>query len=130
MELLLKREKSSVQSAQGSLSVDGTFECFSLEDPVRDKKIFGQTAIPAGRYHVDLTWSNHFGKILPLIEHVPNFDGVRIHSGNTAANTEGCILVGRIRGKDCVSESRLAMKSLYDKLDKADDIWLTIEDAK
>jgi hypothetical protein len=76
MELLLQREKSSVQSTQGKLYVDGEFECHTLEDPVRDKKIFGQTAIPAGRYHVEITWSDHFGKLLPLIEHVPNFDGV------------------------------------------------------
>lgn len=130
MELLLQREKSSAQSTQGKLFVDGAFECHTLEDPVRDKKIFGQTAIPAGRYHVEITWSDHFGKLLPLIEHVANFDGVRIHSGNTASDTEGCILVGRVRGKDCVSESRLAMKALFDKLDKADDIWLTIEAAK
>jgi hypothetical protein len=106
--------------------VDDKFDCFVLERPVRDHKIYGETAIPAGRYHIALTFSPHFGHILPLIEHVPNFDGVRIHAGNRAPDSKGCLLVGRTRGQDCVGESQLALRALMEKMRLDADIWLTI----
>ena len=130
MELRLTRGKSTLQSTPGELYVDDKFQCFTLEPPVRDHKIPGVTAIPAGRYHIDLTFSPHFGHILPLIEHVPDFDGVRIHPGNRAPDTHGCILVGTTRGQDCVSHSRIAFGKLMELLRLDDDIWLTIEAAK
>lgn len=83
----------------GELTIDGVHQCFTLEDKVREKKIFGKTAIPPGRYEVTVSFSNHFQKKLPLLMNVPNFEGVRIHSGNTAKDTEGCILVGMTKGR-------------------------------
>ncbi len=126
MELKLVRDPSTERCTLGSLYVDDVWECFSLEDVVRDTKIFGETAIPAGTYTVDITHSNHFGKDLPLLENVPNYEGVRIHSGNTAADTEGCILVGVGKGVDSVTQSRVAFDKLFAKMRAADDITITI----
>ena len=74
----------------------------TLEDTVRDLdhdgvdevKIFGETSIPYGTYKVTITYSPKFQRDLPLVNNVPGFDGIRIHPGNTAVDTEGCILVG------------------------------------
>ena len=73
------------------------YKCHSLEDPVRESgtaKVWGDTAIPAGVYHVALRFSNRFQKELPGIQDVPGFDGILCHGGNTAADTHGCILLG------------------------------------
>lgn len=126
MILKLVRDPSNAKCTLGSLYVDGDFECYTLEDVVRDIKVFGETAIPAGTYTIDITYSNHFGKDLPLLENVPNYEGVRIHSGNTAADTEGCILVGVGNGVDSVTQSRVAFDKLFAKMRTADDITITI----
>lgn len=127
MELLLRREPSTLHSTSGSLYVDGIFECYTLEDIVRDVKVMGKTAIPVGTYKVIINHSNHFNKDLPLLLNVPNYEGVRIHSGNTAEDTEGCILVGIGKDKDCVTHSREAFDKLFSKLQTALDITLTIK---
>ena len=75
--------------------LDGRFGVLHLEDVVRQgEKVPGQTAIPEGIYTVQITFSNRFKRDLPLLLNVPNFEGIRIHPGNTDADTEGCILVG------------------------------------
>jgi hypothetical protein len=121
MELLLIRDQCGEQCTEGQLSVDGAFECFVLEDVVRGagEKIPGDTAIPAGRYQVIINHSNRFKRDLPLLLNVPNFEGVRIHPGNTAADTEGCILVGRKRVPGAIQESRLAFEPLFAKIEGA-----------
>lgn len=117
MKLVLTRTDFSPESTIGTLSTDGKFECFTLEDTVRDgPKVFGKTAIPKGNYEVRITFSNHFKRDLPLLMNVPNFEGVRIHSGNVAADTEGCVLVGRTKDIDRINNSRDAFDSLYAKL--------------
>lgn len=117
MELRLQRDPSDAVATVGRLFVDGAFECFTLEDVVRlGPKVPGRTAIPAGRYRVDLTFSPHFQRILPLVVDVPGFDGIRIHAGNTAADTEGCILVGQGRAMDSITSSRLALAALQPKI--------------
>lgn len=126
MNLLLLREPSTEKSTSGTLHVDGVHECFALEDIVRDEKIAGQTAIPAGTYNVVLSMSNRFHRIMPEVLHVPGFTGIRIHSGNTETETEGCILVGKNRGPDHVLESRLAFAALFEKLAAAKEP-ITIE---
>ena len=116
MELKLVRKIFTDKSTIGDLSVNGTFECFTLEDPPRPVKIKGETAIPAGKYEIAVTFSNKFGKFLPLLLNVPGFDGIRIHPGNTAKDTLGCILVGQGKGVDSISSSRLAFLPLFEKI--------------
>lgn len=119
MNLKLVRKTFTEESTIGELSVNGKFECFTLEDKVRAVKIHGRTAIPEGIYEVVITFSDRFKKPLPLLLKVPNFEGVRIHSGNTAADTEGCILVGKTKSKDFVGGSRDAFKALFPKIEAA-----------
>ncbi|BCT68479.1 MULTISPECIES: DUF5675 family protein [unclassified Nitrosospira] len=116
MELQIKRTDFSEESTIGELSVNGVFECYTLEDKVRPVKIAGKTAIPSGRYEVIINFSQRFQKQLPLLLNVPNYEGVRIHSGNTAANTEGCILVGETKTENFIGESRWAFNRLFEKL--------------
>lgn len=115
----------------GSLSVDGEWECWVLEDPVREgPKIPGMTAIPYGRYAMDITFSNRFHQMLPIILNVPNFTGVRIHWGNYAKDTEGCPLVGQDRFRTSVGRSRAAFDRLFPKLkaakSKGEQMWIEI----
>jgi hypothetical protein len=132
MELRLARTNLTGRSTTGELSIDGVFECYTLEDCIRPVKVKGMTAIPAGRYRVIITQSRRFKRLLPLLLNVPQFEGVRIHSGNVAADTEGCILVGRTKGKDFVGESRAAFDKLFARLLAAvatEEIYLNIKDA-
>lgn len=100
--------------------VDGAYECFTLEDVVREgPKVPGATAIPYGTYAVTITHSERFERDLPLVLDVPGFGGIRIHPGNTAADTEGCILVGRTKGPTFVGESRAAFNALFPKIKEA-----------
>jgi len=119
MNLKLVRKTFTDETTIGVLSVDGKTECFTLEDKVRAVKIHGKTAIPGGIYEVTITFSDRFKKPLPLLLNVPNFAGIRIHSGNTAADTEGCILVGETRGANIVGNSRKAFAALFAKLEAA-----------
>ena len=121
MELKLKRTDFTDASTIGELSVNESFECYTLEDVVREVgvKIPGKTAIPKGRYEVVVTFSNRFQKPLPLILSVPMFEGVRIHPGNTAENTEGCILVGKQKIVDAILQSRPAFEALFQKIQMA-----------
>ena len=129
MQLRVIREPSVDGATLGSMYVDGHWQSFVLEDAIRDEKIAGQTAIPAGRYRVDITPSQRFQRLMPILLDVPGFSGIRIHSGNVIADTEGCLLVGRTRGVARVGESRLAFEALFALLKAAlaDGIWITIE---
>jgi Family of unknown function (DUF5675) len=119
MKLVLIREIFTHESTIGVLSVDGKFECYTLEDRVRPVKVAKKTAIPMGTYKVIVDYSNRFRRDMPHVLDVPNFKGIRIHSGNTAADTEGCILVGQIKGKNYIGGSRLAYKPLFKKINDA-----------
>ncbi|GJL76412.1 MAG TPA: DUF5675 family protein [Nitrosomonas sp.] len=119
MELRLERTERSGNSTIGELSVDGQFECYTLEDLERPKKIKGETAISVGRYEVIINHSQRFGRLLPLLLNVPEFEGVRIHPGNTAADTEGCILVGVTKSEGFIGQSRVAFEQLFNKLKAA-----------
>ena len=121
MELRVERTDFSEISTIGTLYVDDQFECYTLEDKVRPVKIKGKTAIPAGRYEVIINFSQRFGRMLPLFLNVPNFEGVRIHPGNTAADTEGCILVGETKDAEFIGQSRLAFEGLFNKLKTASE---------
>ena len=88
----------------------------------------GATAIPIGTYALELTHSPKFGRRLPLVRGVPGFEGIRIHPGNTEADTEGCILPGLLRFPDRVAQSRMAYDRLLHRLKRewARGITLTI----
>jgi hypothetical protein len=126
MKIEVKRLHRTENSTIGELLIDGVWECYTLEDKERDVKIKSETAIPRGTYKVIINQSNRFKRLLPLLLNVPNFEGIRIHSGNTNHNTEGCILVGRTRSKDFIGQSRKAFDSLFAKMQKAKEITLII----
>jgi hypothetical protein len=129
VELQVNRTRKSNIFTGGVMLINGRFFCYVCEDVVRNKKIAGVTAIPAGRYQVVITYSPRFRKNLPLLLNVPNFEGVRIHAGNTALDTEGCLLLGKKETSDGVGESRAAMTEFMPILSKAlesGDVWLSI----
>lgn len=133
MQLFLKRKWFSPESSIGELSIEGlAFRCFTLEDPVREgPKIYGRTAIPAGTYQVVINKSGRFKRFMPLLLNVLGFSGIRIHIGNTARETDGCILVGRTRGLDWIGRSRDAYDELFAiltaALDSGERVYITIE---
>ena len=100
MELKVVRSVFNQKSTLGKLYLNGEFFAYTCEDTVRNlngncsKKIKNETAIDEGRYEVILSFSNRFQKYLPLLLNVPCFEGIRMHGGNTAADSEGCILIG------------------------------------
>ncbi len=130
MDLVLYRDPSDDVCTIGRLFVNGGLECFVLEPPVRAVKIPGVTAIPAGRYRVIVTWSNRFQRNLPLLVDVPDFAGIRIHAGNKAIDTAGCLCVGLTREHDSILSSALALASLQPKIAGAeargDVVWIQI----
>jgi hypothetical protein len=126
MVITIKRLYKTETSTIGELLVNGVWECFTLEDTERKIKIKGETAIPKGTYRVIINESNRFKRLLPLLIDVPNFEGVRIHSGNSNHDTEGCILVGQTRNKNYIGQSRKAFEKLFKKIQTAKDITLTI----
>lgn len=93
-------------------------------------KVAGRTAIPTGRYQILLTWSPKYQRIMPLLNEVPGYAGIRIHSGNFHQDTEGCLLPGLTKGKDYVGSSRDAIKildALFTKAEfKKEEIFITI----
>jgi hypothetical protein len=130
MQLTLIRRPSANGATIGQLYINGKPECFICEDEVRGPaavKVFGKTAIPAGTYPVIVNRSERFSRLkgsevqLPLLIGVPGFEGVRIHPGNTAADTEGCLLPGLTIGPDkaSVQSSRIAFGLLFTKIQVA-----------
>jgi Steigviridae/Suoliviridae L,D-carboxypeptidase/transpeptidase len=123
MKLLLKRfEKSRNGKATiGLLFVDGKFFCYTLEDVVRPEgapKVYGETAIPEGTYPVNLRYSEHFKRIMPHVDNVPNFSGILLHWGNKDKDTDGCVLVGlqHTTGEDFIGSSLIAFNALFNTL--------------
>lgn len=142
MELTLKRIAKRDTYTIGKLYVDGEYFCDTLEDKdrglisdmslveIKKIKVKSKTAIPTGRYKVTMNMSTRFKKIMPQILNVPGFDGIRIHSGNTSADTEGCVLLGQNKVVGKVINSRTYTNKLYqiisDKV-KKETIYITIE---
>lgn len=126
MKLILKRIHFGDTFTVGQLYEETKYGlsplCYTLEDkvrqvegqPVSSWKVQNETAIPRGTYKVSVTFSNRFQTKLPLLSDVDGYTGVRIHSGNSSKNTEGCILVGMTwDGKaDWIGSSKVAMSSL------------------
>jgi hypothetical protein len=124
----------------GDLYVDGHWECFTLEDQDRrledyldtpDIKVYGKTAIPRGKYRVDIDMSARFKSLMPHLLDVPLFTGIRIHVGNTPQDVEGCIIVGKSVDWDTrtLLHSRLAFSEFFPKLSwglAQGQVWITI----
>lgn len=134
MILHLKRLEKTKLYTMGKLYINHLYFCDTIEDTVRvlnssKDKIYGKTSIPAGQYRVVLTLSPRFKRLLPLILDVPYFEGIRIHSGNTADDSMGCILVGEYVGNGYIKNSRKIENMLVDILEKTDeDITIIISD--
>lgn len=125
MRILLQRHALKAGYTIGRMEVNGRYFCDTLEDTDRGLseemsedeiaalKVKGATAIPTGTYRIDMqTRSPRFGRVLPRLVSVKGYAGVLIHSGNTAADTEGCILVGENRERGKVLNSRATLEHL------------------
>ena len=127
MDLQLDRVFVGSDYTIGKFYVDEVFFCDTLEDVPRKEKIQDKTCIPAGKYKVELTFSNRFQRILPLLLDVPGFTGIRIHPGNDAKDTSGCILVGVNDVKGRVTKSKVTFDRLFSVLEAVDgEIWIDI----
>lgn len=139
MILTLDRKYKLPTYTIGKLYIDGEYFCDTLEDKDRGLtddmtvgeiskiKIKKETAIPTGTYKVTITYSNRFKKSMPLINDVKGFEGIRIHSGNTDKDTEGCVLVGFNKVKGNVINSRDTYNKLFSILSKSNNITITIK---
>ena len=142
MEITVKRKFKGNNYTIGSLYIDGKYFCDTLEDIDRGLtdsmsdsyiatiKVINQTAIPIGTYKVTITYSNRFKKLLPLINNVKGFSGIRIHSGNTKEDTSGCILVGFNTEVGKVVNSKVTYDKLFnllqDNLNKGEQVEIKI----
>ena len=131
MRLTLIRVANRPTYCIGKLYIDGVYFSDVLEDvdrglddamdeeTIKKLKVKGQTAIPTGIYQVLLTYSPKYKRIMPLINNVKGYSGIRIHSGNTAKDTEGCLLVGKNKEVGKVLESRITYNALFKRLQQA-----------
>lgn len=124
MKLTLKRIALRPTYTIGKLYIDDAYFCDTLEDTVRDtnksgkfdngeQKIKGKTAIPYGTYEIKWTYSPRFKKYTPQLMNVPSFEGIRVHAGNTSADTEGCLILGENKQVGKVLNSRAAINKFY-----------------
>ena len=150
MELKLDRKYKKETYTIGNLYIDGRFECNVLEDKdrgltsnmsedeIRMKKVAGKTAIPTGRYRVIFSYSPRFGKcsyaingMIPLLIGVKGFTAIRIHGGNRAEDTDGCLIAGENKAKGMVLNSIKTCERVIGKMwtayDYGSPIWITIE---
>lgn len=154
LELLLDRKYKKETYTIGNLYVDGEWFCNSLEDKdrglsqtmpleeIKETKVYGETAIPTGRYEVRMDivspkyngvkwYKDNFGGRMPRLENVKGFSGILIHSGNTALDSNGCILVGMNKAKGKVLDSKATFQKLWKILEQArkagKTIYLTVQ---
>ena len=139
MEIKVIRFYKGKDYTIGRMLIDGKYVSDVLEDKdrglsdsmseeeIKKKKIYGETAIPTGKYKVVLDYSPKFKKILPHILNVKGFEGIRIHSGNDKEDTFGCLLVGYNRQKGKVLNSRNALAQILTLMRHQEDITLIIE---
>lgn len=139
MKLELIRIANRPTYCIGKLYIDGEYFCDVIEDTDRGldnsmtvseilkKKIKGETAIPTGIYKIEITYSPKYKRMMPLLIGVKGYSGVRIHSGNSSKDTEGCLLVGRNTVVGMVTESRNTYQRLFARLQNAKDITIEIK---
>lgn len=142
MNITLNRIAKKPKYTIGKLYIDGEYFCDTIEDTdrgltqtmtdaqVKSKKVYGQTAMPTGTYRVIISYSNKFKRQMPLLLNVPGFLGIRIHSGNTEKDTEGCLIVGKNKVVGKVIESKDTYNKLFSILceaNKKEAIKITIK---
>lgn len=142
MNITLNRIAKKSKYTIGKLYIDGEYFCDTIEDTdrgltqtmtdaqIKSKKVYGQTAIPTGTYKVIINYSNKFKRQMPLLLNVPGFLGIRIHSGNTEKDTEGCLIVGKNKVVGKVIESKDTYNKLFSMLceaNKKEAIKITIK---
>lgn len=129
MELHLLRDNAQPLYTEGKISIEGIFECFSLEPDLGDGGL--DCAMPPGRYPIRIRWSTKFQKMLAHIDNVPGREAIEIHDGNTPKDTLGCVLPGRDREPGQVLQSDVARAQLQSKIAQAqahqEPVWLTVE---
>ena len=143
MKLTLKRRYTAQDYTIGSRLVDGVKFCDTLEDTdrglkssmtlqeIKANKVKGKTAIPTGIYHVDMdtvsprlknkSYAKPYGGRVPRLQGVKGFDGVLIHPGNTADDTEGCIIVGRNTEVGKLTDSKATYCKLFEMMDAVNE---------
>jgi hypothetical protein len=143
LELTLQRLPTIKQTTLGKLSIGDAYQCDTLEDVIRERpgvpvaewKVYGETAIPAGRYRLKLVLSTRFGPDTLSVEDVSGFEAIRIHSGNDDVDTHGCVLVGTAAPDPQgdggnVTNSRHALAALkvlvVPRLQAGEEGWITI----
>lgn len=120
----------------GRMYIDNVFFCHTCEDEDRfleggvTEKVYGRTAIPRGKYRLTTSFSNRFQRVLPLVVDVPGFTGIRIHGGNRAEDSSGCVLVGKVRTSSGIAQCADMVKRVIDQIDDAAELgiesWLEI----
>lgn len=138
MHITIIRDTYTSISTIGRLFIDGVEFCYTLEDIVRGEgiKVYGETAIPEGEYSMTMSYSNRFKELMPLLYNKPDltvkdnkgvsFSGIRIHSGNKAVNTHGCVLLGATKSKDFVGNSKKTYKEFLKLLGEFDILKIKI----
>lgn len=152
MELLLTRIAKKDKYTIGQLYIDGVYFCDTIEDKdrgllqntplytIQNIKVQDKTAIPLGRYKVAMNIVSKrlskkafyrqyaAGGKVPRLLNVPGFEGILIHTGNTAEDSSGCIIVGKNKKVGMVVDSTVTFIQLYRKLQSAaNDIYITIK---
>ncbi len=143
MELTLRRKFKGPSYTIGDLSINGKYFCNTIEDTVRDlhstcpetphgrsctckEKVYAKAAIPAGKYKITFKYSPRFKRRMPYLHDVPHFLGILIHSGNTEADSAGCIIVGENTIKGKMLNSRVTLQRLSTILEKEKEITIRI----
>ena len=138
MKLDVVRTQFGEDATNSLLFIDGVFECYGLEDEVRDVKVYAETAVPLGEYEIKFRtvggfhtrtkakYDSKYGEGWHLgmleLQDVPNFEFILVHSGNTDESTAGCYLVGNTQqdldvSKDgFIGSSRVAYEKMYPKV--------------
>lgn len=128
MYVLIDRKWKKEDYTIGNLFIDGEFFSNTLEDKDRGLrqdmstgelsrlKVYGKTAIPTGHYKIVLTWSTKYRRIMPQIMNVKAFTGIRVHSGNQASDSLGCVLLGKNDKKGWISNSRITCEEFEKRL--------------
>lgn len=147
MKLTLKRKFLGANYTIGDLFIDDKFFCNTIEDTVRElpsicpntpkgfsctcpDKVYAETAIPFGTYKVTMKYSPKFKRVLPYLHDVPHFLGILIHSGNSEADSAGCLICGKNTVKGKVLESRVTCDKLNAILNKEKHTTIEIINAK